>query len=269
MEFAINFSYQALELFKKNSIPLDRFKCPDWPHLIKKAARYRPVAVHFTLNAGNGKLAETDWELVQNWLDHTGTPYVNIHIAPTSKHYPEINLEHPDKDQETLLIDNLLKDIHAVVERFGAERVIAENTPYHADRGHVIRTGAEVAVISRLVNETGCGLLLDLSHARIAAHYLGVDEHDYLCGLPVDRIRELHFTGLHQLNGRLQDHLEALPDDWVELGWALERIKQGDWNRPWLLAFEYGGVGEKFAWRSESSVIGEQAPRLYRMLQGV
>ena len=87
--------------------------------------------------------------------------------------------------------------------------------------------------------------------------------------LPVEKLRELHFTGVHQIGNRLQDHLEALEEDWCILEWVLERISSGEWPRPWLFVFEYGGVGEKFAGRSEANVIAEQVPRLYKMVKNI
>ena len=51
------------------------------------------------------------------------------------------------------------------------------------------------------------------------------------------------------------------------LDWVLERIKSGQWASPWLLAFEYGGVGEKFAYRSNPQVIEEQVPQLYERVK--
>lgn len=97
----------------------------------------------------------------------------------------------------------MLADVQAVTERFGHERVIAENAPYRGAQGIVLRAGAEPEVINRIIMETGCGLLLDVSHVRISAHHLGMGAQEYRQRLPTGRLRELHFTGLHQLNERL------------------------------------------------------------------
>jgi uncharacterized protein (UPF0276 family) len=168
-----------------------------------------------------------------------------------------------------LVFERLLKDTMAVVSQYGAEMVIAENVPYHAHRGEYLRPGVEPELITRLLNETGCGLLLDISHAHISAHSLGLVDKDYLNQLPTDRIREMHIAGVHTLPDGLQDHLSMLADDWNLLEWVLERIRRKEWSQPWLLAFEYGGVGSIFAWRSDPNVIREQVPRLYEMVRGV
>ena len=119
---------------------------------------------------------------------------------------------------------------------------------------------------SRVVEETGCGLLLDIAHACMTAHYLGMDTQEYFAKLPVHQIKEMHFAGTHTVEGLLTDHLSILPEDWTRLDWVLKHIQSGEWSQPWLLAFEYGGVGEAFTWRSDPAVIADQVPRLMEKL---
>jgi hypothetical protein len=56
--------------------------------------------------------------------------------------------------------------------------------------------------------------------------------------------------------------------DWDSLGWALDRIAAGEWAEPWIVAFEYGGIGPLFEWRSERAVIAADVPRMMAMVQG-
>ena len=267
MKLAINYSAQAAELLSQDRIRLDRFKCPDWPGMIAEASTLCRVMVHFDLKAGGRKLKNTDWEKITNLIDQTQTPYVNLHLDPTIKDYPSIPVDTIDPAHLELIADAITRDVGGVVKRFGAERVIIENVPYRGAQGKTLRPAVEPVLIRQVVTETGCGLLLDISHARIAAYYMGIDERDYMTQLPVDRLCELHFTGLHDRDGYLQDHIEILDTDWPVLDWVLERIKSGQWASPWLLAFEYGGVGEKFARRSNPQVIAEQVPQLYKRVK--
>jgi hypothetical protein len=77
-------------------------------------------------------------------------------------------------------------------------------------------------------------------------------------------IKELRFAGVlyNQFLGNWMDHVRITEEDWGWLEWVLEHIRTGVWSCPWMLAFEYGGVGEPFEWRSDPSVMVEQAPRL-------
>jgi uncharacterized protein (UPF0276 family) len=262
MKFALNYSPQAVECLQNGSIEIDIFKTPDWPWMIIAARRLRPVAVHFGLVAGDGRLAETNWERARTTLDDTSTPYLNLHLEARRADFPGFTAG-PLDPQKTERVYNLMRqDVLQAVTHLGPERVIIENVPYRGPEGKVLRPCVEPDLISRLVAETGCGLLFDLSHARITAQAMGMEYPDYIAKLPMPALREMHFTGLEWVEGKLSDHVPAHPDDWLALEWALAQIRAGAWPEPWLLAFEYGGIGEKFAWRSEASVIAEQAPMI-------
>lgn len=267
MKLALNYSPAAAALLTDGSIRLDRFKTPEWPWMIAEAAPLAQVSVHFSLAAGRGNLGDPDWALIDRLLEETSTPYVNLHLCPRAEDYPGMPVDTTDPAHQQRVMEQAIADVQMVAQRYGAQRVIIENVPYGSTlHGSTVRPAVEAQIIHAILDETGCGLLLDISHARIAARGLDIDEYAYIESLPVDRIRELHFTGVHRRNGGWEDHLEALDADWEFLAWVLERIRQGAWTRPWMLAFEYGGVGEIFEWRSEPEVIRTQVPRLYQMV---
>lgn len=267
MLLAINYSPQAAALVSENRISLDRFKCPEWPDMIAEASQIRPVAVHFTLAAGRGKLHKTDWKLVERFMMQTDTPYVNLHLEPHVNDFPGIDPDDPAQYER--VIEQMIADIRMVAKRFGPERVIVENVPFRGQGYKILRPAVLPEIFTQVLETTGCNLLLDISHARIAAHYLEMDERKYMSSLPVHRLCEMHFTGLHNLDGQLQDHLEILDTDWPALDWVFDQIRSDQWKKPWMLAFEYGGVGEKFDWRSRSQVIATQAPLLYERTKDI
>jgi uncharacterized protein len=269
MEFGINYSTQAAQLLASGLIKLDRFKTPDWPDMIQEAQESCPVAVHFELRAGNGTLAGTNWQRIDRIREQTTTPYINLHLDPRIKHYAGFAIDTTDPADTERILNRLIEDVNSAAEFFGADRIIAENVPYRGWDDKSLRPAVVPAHIRRVLQETGCGLLLDIAHARISAAHLGMDERDYIRQLPVQKLRELHFNGVHRLGNRLQDHLEALEADWQILEWVFERINGGEWPCPWLLVFEYGGMGEKFIGRSEIQVIASQAPRLYEMVENI
>ena len=270
MDFAINYSPQAAELLKQGDINIDLFKCPDWSELIAEASALAPIYVHFPLVAGHPSLYKTDWGRVERLLEETSTPFVNIHLEVIADVYPDMAINTKDPHNGERLTERLIEDVRAVAERFGPERVVAENVIYRGHRRNVLRPCVQPHVIRTVLEETGCGLLLDLSHARISAHYLGVEEagvtlETYLAALPLERLKELHLTGIHLHRDKLSDHLPLTDFDWDVTERAFERIHSGAWGEPRTVAFEYGGVGSNFAWRSRREVIAEQVPRLYRL----
>jgi len=267
MKFAINYSPQAAELVKSGKIKIDYFKTPLWPDMIAEAEKLSPVAIHFDIRtAGIEAMQTKDWDAVEQFLGRTSTAYVNTHLSVRVNDLPHIPVDDPPtqahKDE---VIEYMLGDLNLMTARFGADRIIAENIPYHSDQNFQLRACIEPEVISSVIQGAGCGLLLDLSHARISSHSIDMDPEFYIESLPVQDLSELHFTGIHYWDGYLQDHLSILDDDWEWLDWVIKKMRTKEWGQPHLLAFEYGGTGEFFGRFADPDVIAEQVPRLYEI----
>lgn len=268
MQFAVNYSLAAAELLQQDRIPLDRFKFPNWPDTIATLHPQRPLYVHFDLQAGSGTLATrvaADGEQIARLREATHTPFVNLHLAPKVEHFPTIPADTTDPAHSAAITDRLIADTASVVERFGAEHVIAE-TIYKTAVSQTLRPAIDPAVIQAVFAATGCGLLLDLAHARLAARYLGMDARAYIESLPVERLREVHVTGIDLVDGIPADHFPMTEEDWPLLEWALGNIARGAWGRPWAVVFEYGGIGAGFTERTDPAVLAEQVPRLYTLV---
>lgn len=262
MEFALNYSLEAAALLADGGIEIDRFKCPDWPDLIAEASAIRPVYVHFPLNTDEERLAGVDWAQIERLLESTRTPFVNMHLIAYADHDPSDAVE------------SMLRAVRSVTARFGAERVILENVPYYGAEGDLLGNRflpvcVDPWTIGQIVRATGCGLLLDISHARISASYLNRDARDYITALPLDRVRELHVTGLGPVGERMVDHMPMMEADWPILEWAFSAIHRGLWRQPEIVALEYGGVRLREPWSSQQSVIESDVPRLLDIVRGV
>ncbi len=293
MLFAVNYSEAAAALVRSGEMQVDRFKCPAWPDLIAEAKALRPVYVHCPLRVGRGDgnalNTEThqpaDWAWFEAILEETDTPWVSLHLGAAAHEHPEIPVNGCSTWHVEQVTTFLLRDVEAAVRQLGPERVVVENLFGFGDR--YLRPTYLPQVIRRVVEETGCGLLLDLSHARIAARKLGVDERDYLDALPVAHIREIHITGIQRLEGKwmrvarrmnvddttLQkiagqwmDHLPLTETDWEAVTWAMAHIRRGAWAEPWIVALEYGGVGPFYREITEREILASQVPRLYAMV---
>jgi len=271
MQFAINYSPQAASLLQLGAIHVDRFKCPNWDWLIAEAIQIAPVYVHFDLKVGDGSIVHRDWGEIVSQIAMTGTPYLNLH--------PDVHLSDYGWQNNRLtagqidqVIEQVVRDIAVAVHRVGAERVILENVPYRGrfvrkPQARTVRVTSEPDVFRRVIQATGINFLLDLSHAALAAEALGTTTEAYVQSLPLGRLRELHVTGVGVVNGQKRDHLAMSDEDWAHYEWFIGEIHQGKAAAPWIVAFEYGGVGEKFAWRSDPGVIMNDAPRLYRTMK--
>ncbi|HZS33016.1 MAG TPA: DUF692 family protein [Methylomirabilota bacterium] len=54
----------------------------------------------------------------------------------------------------------------------------------------------EAAFVERFLAESGCGLLLDVSHAWLSARYAGRSARELILALPLDRVVEVHVAGV-------------------------------------------------------------------------
>jgi len=192
------------------------------------------------------------------------------------------------------VLEATIRDTEAVVRRFGADKVIVENIPGGRRDNH-LQLCAMSEFINGVVDATGCGLLLDISHARLSAHQMGWDVKPYINSLPVHRLRELHITGVQEiddrwlvwmreliaqglyaphsdaeleaLRGEWVDHVPLIDWDWPVMEWAAEMLQNGRWATPWVVSLEYGGVGGLFEAVTETAVLTEQVPRLYEIFK--
>ena len=271
MNLAINYSPAAARLIQSGDIEVDYFKTPDWEWIVRKAQELKPVIVHFTLEAGNGSLAEVNWPKIRQLAEMTHTPYINLHLDARQSYYPDLEVETIEEASVNRIFNVIQSDVTTAVEQFGQQRVIVDNSPYPRLEGNTFRLCVDPDVISRCLEVTGCGLLLDISHAVIAAKSLGLTPESYISRLPLHMVKELHFAGIHQdrISGRYVDHLSIQEQDWYWLELVFDHLRSVGVNSPWILVFEYGGVGESFAWRTDPSVIAEQVPRLLEKIRGM
>jgi hypothetical protein len=115
--------------------------------------------------------------------------------------------------------------------------------------------------IARLLNETGAGLLLDITHAKVTAQYREWDVRAYLAELPLNSVREIHVTGLGvDREGAPYDaHGPMDETDFALLEWAIERTD------PAIVTLEYGGPKGSGVPEADIDVLREQLMRVGRM----
>ncbi|MGE8206879.1 DUF692 family multinuclear iron-containing protein [Heyndrickxia sp. NPDC080065] len=264
MKVAVNYSPKAEGLIKNKSIEVDIFKCPDFSkELIQQAKKTKPCYIHFALNAGSGQMNNVDWEVINELRNSTQTPFVNVHAVAFAKDYPEIDVLTDNPYYIGMMVDAVVRDIEIVADKFGAENVIVENVICRGKGENMMKGIIKPDSITEIVYKTGCGLLLDTAHAQMTSMSLGLNVKDYISQLPVSKLKELHITGIQKDDkGRLRDSMPMTEEDWNLAIWAIQKIKGGYWNEPWIVAFEYGGVGPKCEWRTDEDVLSKQVPLL-------
>ena len=258
MKFAVNYSPPLKELIEQGEVKVDLLKCPDWEGSVNAARTIGKVYIHFDIALGAGNIHELNFALIDHLLRTTETPHLNTHLS----NHP--SLDHDNRANRKILLNRWKEDVVYLRSQLPDVKIIAENLPWHEQMPE-LKMAAEPAMIADFIEESDLGLLLDLSHAQISAQLMKVDPKDYVRRLPLDRLAELHLTGIRMYGGFLTDHFELQPQDWSLAEWAAEQIHEGAWSLPKIVAFEYGGVGDVFCWRTEPSALRAQVPRLYEM----
>jgi uncharacterized protein (UPF0276 family) len=293
MKLAVKYSLPAADLIHREQIEFDLFRCYPRPALIEAAQKLRPVCIHFPFVVGTGTgdvirgdtREPADWKTVETLLHQTDTSYLNLHLDPHPNDFPNIPLDTVDPEHSEMLLEQVIRDVEAVTQRLGADLVIIETAG-----GHQLRPVLEPEFIERVIHETGCGLLLAPSNARLAADRLGMDVCDYIEALPTEHTREIETVGVQRfegcwvdfarqaqisedtiqpLLGRLIGHLPMIDEDWDLIAWVMEHVHCGVWREPWAMAFKYGGVAEDHPDEllSDPEVLMEQVPRLRRLIK--
>lgn len=259
MKLAVNYSSPLTRLIKENRIEIDLIKCPDWEGMIPEAKPYGKITIHFDLDVGLGSTFKVNFDRLKWFKEQTETPHFNTHLV-TPRNF---NIRSSDDKRKIGVLWR--QEINLMTQNLDPSNVALEHFPYTKSTPH-IKYATDADVFSEVIMDTGCMFLLDLAHARITADTLNIDVKDYIESLPLDRLVEMHITGVQIHNGVLMDHFGLDQNDWEVLDWALGQIRSGKWRKPEIVAFEYGGIGEIFAWRTSVDVVKSQVPRLYEMV---
>lgn len=109
-----------------------------------------------------------------------------------------------------------------LLRREFAGGIKVENLNYFPTGGYELV--CEPAFICTLVNACGIELLLDIGHLAISARNLNLSVEEYLDGLPLDRVSELHVSGSRVVNGILEDaHEPPGQEEWALIAAILAR----------------------------------------------
>ena len=102
--------------------------------------------------------------------------------------------------------------IRQVQDYLGREILIENISRYAAYEESQL---SECEFLSAVCQEADCGLLLDLNNAYVNQCNLGEDLNDFVAGLPLSRVGEVHLAGYSVREGRVLDTHSTAPSDAV------------------------------------------------------
>lgn len=204
------------------------------PKQIRKIRRRYP-GLPFQFHASN--LNRVFWskrQLIRRSAILYESRWISIHLSlvPSWVVFPalKLNIKLPIPSQDRL-VSRMVKNVKRLKRSFSLP-LILENMPVSPVLGNNLES--DPLIIREVLRETGCSLLLDLAHARVAAFSRGISVYEYLEQLPLDDVPQLHISGARKKDGVLVDAHEPLMDmDYDILDWVLAR------TTPEVLTLEY------------------------------
>jgi len=201
-----------------------------------------PVVLHCaSLSiAGFVPAADAVIEAICREAERTRTPWIGEHLAFTSADgltegppAPPTELTYtmcPQLSEET--VERVAENLAALGPRMPVPLILENSPQYFAIPGS---TMSMVELIRRVAERSEVGLLLDLSHFLITSINTGVDAREALELMPLERVVEIHLSGMSRQSGVMwDDHAEPAPAMVFELlEQALRRA------RPRALTLEY------------------------------
>jgi len=139
----------------------------------------------------------------------TRTPYYSEHLCMTRA--PGIDIGHLSPLWFTEEMLGWVRDnVHRIQDYLGLP-LILENVTYLFDLPEARMSQTEF--FNRLVEDTGCGVLLDVTNVYINSANHEFDPVEFLDQMPLDRVVQLHLAGGYWSRGILIDgHSETVED---------------------------------------------------------
>jgi uncharacterized protein (UPF0276 family) len=254
-KLTVDFSNALVDLLKEEGVTIDGVEVGPWfsPDEIKRLKERLP-GVPFYFHASSIvsriKVREAAITRLREYLACTQSPWLSLHIELLpwhvyllSKHLG-IHLPPPDGHQATQRLIEILRKVKKVVDL----PIILENLTSLPVEKYSYAASPEL--INHIVEETDSGFLLDIAHARIAARFQGQDVQTYIEKFPLNRVKQIHVSGVRIKNGHIYDAHESMQErDYELLKWMLEK------SGPEMVTLEY--FREKEALREQLLLLKE------------
>jgi uncharacterized protein (UPF0276 family) len=165
--------------------------------------------------ASSRQVAPAKLERLSYWIEKTGTPWLGEHLAFISAARPagggdEYAPGEPynigftvSPPMNTASVETVSQNIRQYARQLSVP-ILVENSPiYFRLPGSDMN---QIEYINRILANCDAGLLLDLTHLYISAKNEGFSVVDAIDHLPLDRVVEIHVSGVEEAEGISWDH---------------------------------------------------------------
>ncbi|MCR3760891.1 multinuclear nonheme iron-dependent oxidase [Clostridium felsineum] len=238
MLIGCNFSKHLKFLLEKEEIEVDYIKAGaygDFDEEYSIMRSFKPILVHGLGNFERTGMKDSyviDFKRANKLFDKCQSPHFGIHIEIKKSDMLEgMNEEDIHK--------HMCKQIQIFKTNINVP-LLLENVPDCPTEHTIFNCYPyfQPEKLTRLFLENDVDFLLDISHAKIAAEYHGIDIKEYLKELPLNRVREIHVNGSgYDKNGFPMDTHQSMEKiDYEMLEWVLK------FATPKIVTLEYAGI---------------------------
>lgn len=198
------------------------------PHAqLRELVARMPVSVHGVgLSIGGESLDDAHLARIAGLIAQHPAAAFSEHLAWSTHEGRFFNDLLPIRyDRATL--DRVCRHVDRVQARLGRPMLLENPSTYVAFDGADFD---EAGFLARVVERTGCGLLLDLNNVHVSCHNHGRDRLEYLRALPLEAIGEVHLAG-HSVDAAarpvllIDDHGAPVNEAvWTLYAWLLDVI---------------------------------------------
>lgn len=192
--------------------------------VLEKVRRDYPVALHgVSLSIGSTDPLDLEYLKKLKALAGRIEPWiVTDHLCWTGAHGQNLHdlLPLPYTEEAARHVAARVSKVQQVLGRPIAIENVSSYVSYKHDEM------AEWEFLAKIVKLTGCGVLLDVNNIHVSAVNHGFDGEEYLAGIPVAAVKQMHLAGYSEENGFLIDtHDHPVSDPvWKLYGSAIRRF---------------------------------------------
>jgi len=239
MKIGCNYYIETEQLFDEGSIDLDYFKYPGldfqagimndldaFELFCNKLTVKRPILLHGLYPAPHdlsSPFLQADFndEIVNKLIKITKTPGLSFHPVLSKL---------PDGVPFVKTLETIIENAVFIKEKYADMEFVSLENCDSIRWGDLIKP----EIITQLINETGCGFLLDISHAFCASRAIGEDFRTYLSKLPLKQTYEIHINGWVETDNDIMCHLKI-----NDLGYQILKELLNECS-PQIITIEYG-----------------------------
>jgi uncharacterized protein len=161
--------------------------------VLERARAIAPIVLHgVSMNlGGTDPLDESHLDALDGLIRRFDPAWVSEHLCwgAFGRHYAHDLLPLPFTEEA---LSQVVDRVRHVRDRLG-RRILLENVSSYVTFSHSAMP--EWTFLGAVAEAADCGILLDVNNVYVSAVNHGFSPYDYLAGLPLDRIGQIHLAG--------------------------------------------------------------------------